>query len=114
MRLVLRGKELIVAQGHMQDGLLLRYTRTADPTQLWTEQTIAPGLHYPHALASGAPGIVVGENNGPGSRLWVVREDARMDLIGTTNGLHTAFVIGGRVLTVGATGLTWWETQRRK
>ena len=114
MRLVLFGRELIAAQGHMAEGLLLRYTPTADPTQLWTEQVIASGLHYPHALASGGIGIVVGENNGPGSRLWIARDRVHLNQIGITNGAHTAFVIGGRILTVGAAGLSWWDVQRRK
>ncbi len=67
MRLVLRGRELFAAQGHLDDGSLFKYTPGEDPRQLWREETLATGLHQPHAMAGGMGGIVLGENAGPWS-----------------------------------------------
>lgn len=113
MSLALRRGEVYAAQGHMREGRLLRYTRPADATQLWTEQTVAR-LAYPHALASAGNEIVVGENNGPGSRLFISVDGDHLVQIGTTQGTHTAFVLGGRILTVGASAVSWWNIQRRR
>jgi hypothetical protein len=110
MTLTLCGKQLYAAQGHMRDGTLFRYTPTADPTQLWTEQGIASGLRFPHGLTSDASiGIAVGENGGPGSRLFLARDGEHLAPLGTTDGVHTLVIVGGRILTVGAESITWWD-----
>lgn len=116
MCLVLRGKDLIAAQGHMKAGSVFRYSPPADVRQLWTERVLAPDLHFPHALASCGAGIVAGENNGAGSRLLFIRDDGTFEQLGITNGTFAAFVVNGRILTVGAGGILWWNPpgQRRR
>ena len=116
MTLALRGKDLIAAQGHMEEGSVFRYTAGPDPTQLWTERVLASGLRFPHALASGEAGIVVGENSGSGSRLLLFRDGKEPELLGTTDGIHSAFIVNGRILTVGSGEILWWDLpgQRRK
>lgn len=114
MRLVLRGRELFAAQGHLEDGSLFKYTPGEEPRQLWKEQLLATGLHQPHAMAGGAGGLVIGENNGPGSRLFEVRDGEHLEQIAVTAGVHTAFIAGGRILTVGANEIRWWNPQRRR
>jgi hypothetical protein len=111
LTLALRGRELYAAQGHMSEGLVLRYSPGTDPKQLWTEKTLAT-LRYPHALASAQNEIVVGENNGPGSRLFITVSGDHLIQIGTTDGIHSAFVTGNRILTVGARTVTWWDIPR--
>lgn len=113
MSLALRGAELYAAQGHMREGLVLRYRRPSDPTQIWTEQAVAT-LAYPHALATAGNEIVIGENNGTGSRLFITMGGDHLVLLGTTDGVHSAFFIGSRILTVGGKAVTWWELQRRR
>jgi hypothetical protein len=116
MRIVSFQGALFETQAHAARGSLFRYTRPADPTQRWTEQAVAAGLHYPHALASSAAGLVLGENRGPGSRLFFSRDGTRLQQIGTTDGVHSAFFAGNRILTVGAQAIQWWPVpaQRRK
>ncbi len=114
MSLALSGRKLFAAQGHMREGKLLLYTPSPDVTQLWKEQTIAT-LAYPHALTTAASGeIVVGENNGPGSRLFITLGGDHLLLIGTTDGVHTVFAAGSRILAVGAKTVSWWDRQRLK
>jgi hypothetical protein len=114
MTLTAIGRRLFAAQGHMKPGNLLSYTPGPDPAKLWTEQVIAADLRFPHALAGGGFGLVVGENDGPGSRLFVRRDDGdKLEQIGTTNGIHSAFVIGDRVLTVGRGSIDWWTVARQ-
>jgi hypothetical protein len=113
MTLALSGKQLYAAQGHMRDGTLFRYTPGADPTQLWTEQALANGLRFPHALACDTI-LGIGENDGPGSRLFGAGFREHLELLGTTDGVHTLFIVSGRILAVSANAITWWEIQRRK
>ncbi len=109
MRLVLQRNQVLAAQGHTSDGLLLRYTPPSDPTQLWKEEVVASGLHFAHALVLSPFGIVAGENSGAGSRLMLLRDDGRLEQIGITNGIHTAFAIGDRILTVGSESVRWFN-----
>ncbi len=114
MSLALRGRILFAAQGHMREGGVFRYAPPADPTQLWSETVVAAGLHFPHALVSAPSGVFVGENNGAGSRLFLAGDSGKLEQIGITPGIHTAFAIGNRVLAVGAETIDWWTVQRRK
>jgi hypothetical protein len=116
MRIVLFRGGLFEAQGHASQGSLFRYTRLADPTLRWQERIVAGGLHYPHALASSAAVLVLGENHGPGSRLFFSADGTRLGEIGTTAGVHSAFFAGKRILTVGTHDIQWWPVpvQRRR
>lgn len=116
MTLALQGRELIAAQGHMEEGSVFRYTPPANPTELWAEQVVASGLHFPHALACVTAGIVVGENNGPGSRLLLFRDGKPPERLGTPGSTCAAFLVNGRILTVGGSRILWWDLplQRRK
>ena len=69
MRFALDKTDLIVSQGELDEGQLLRYRKPADPTQLWDEQLLAT-LRRPHALVNRGGAILAGENSGAGSRLW--------------------------------------------
>ncbi len=117
MRLAFYGRTLIAAQSHMEEGMLLRYLPPPDPTQLWNEELVVSGLRFPHGLAVSPFGITVGENNGPGSRLLLVRPTGHVEEIETTEGIHTAFALGSRILTVGSDYIRWFsvaDTRRRR
>ncbi len=114
MTLALRGSKLYAAQGHMNPGMLFEYTRPADPQQLWTERVLASGLHFPHALAVTGDRVLVGENNGPGSRVLSIEDEGVPRTIGTTTGVHTAIVDGETLITVGAQWILRWQLQRRR
>jgi len=116
MRMALDGDDAIVAQGHREEGRLSRFTPPADPTQLWNELRMGENLklRFPHALAASGGDVVVGENAGPGSRLFLFRGRAAPVQLTTTNGTHTAFIVDGRVLAVGADGPAWYDLQPRR
>lgn len=114
MRLVWNGRRLYAAQGHLRDGLLLRYMPGPDRTQLWTEEVLQSDLHFPHAAALTPTGVLVAENNGQGSRVFLVAEDGRVEQAGVTGGIHTAVSAGDRILLAGDSSITWWRVQRRK
>lgn len=90
-RLEWDGHALTAAQGELYEGGVFRFTRPADPTQLWPEDKLG-FYHYPHALAD----TLWSENNGPGSRFF---RDGR--LAGTTDGVHTALRWRGGYVLVG-------------
>lgn len=110
MRFALIGRDLIVAQGHMMDARLSRFTAPADVHQIWNEQRLSDDLHLrrPHALAAEGEDFVVGENDGPDSRLIYFRSGRTPEVIGRTKGVHTAFLLRDRVLTIGAGEIEWW------
>ncbi|MGI8746439.1 MAG: hypothetical protein ACR2NN_28445 [Bryobacteraceae bacterium] len=85
LRMTLERKDLIVAQGELADGLVSRLRKPNDPKQLWIEEKIG-AFHYPRALAAGAPGILIGEDNGPHSRIFLNGKT-----VGETEGLRAAF-----------------------
>jgi hypothetical protein len=110
LRFAWLGADLVAAQGHMAEARLARFSPPADITQLWNEERLAEELRlrYPHAVASdGESLLVVGENAGRGSRLFVFRGRARPELIATTGGTHSAFIVEGGALTVGANAVEW-------
>lgn len=115
MSLALYGDELYAAQGHMNPGSVFRYRPRRDRTQLWDEQEAGRGLRYPHAIATGAFGVLVAENDGAGSGVFVTVDGERLESIGRTEGAHSAFVLGsGRVALIGARSITLWNVQRRR
>ena len=105
-RLALLGTDLIAAQGHMPAGFVYRYSPGADRTQQWAETRVAE-LRYPHAVAATPAGVVIGENAGAGSRVFLLKNDGTFDQIATTDGVHTALVQGNRVALVGAEHIIW-------
>ncbi len=105
-RLAWLGADLIAAQGHMAAGIVYRYSPPADRTQQWIETRVAE-LHFPHAVATTPAGVVIGENAGPGSRVFLLRTDGTMERIATTDGVHTALSDGDRVALVGAERVRW-------
>ncbi len=110
-RLAWLGTDLIAAEGHMAVGVVYRYSPPADRTQQWTETHVAD-LRYPHAVLSTGEGVVIGENGGPGSRVFLLAKDGRLRQIGTTAGVHTALQAGGRIALVGSGGITWMTSPR--
>jgi hypothetical protein len=110
-RLAWLGGDLIAAQGHLAEGAVYRYSPPADRTQQWVERHVAD-LRYPHAVVSTPAGVIIGENNGPGSRVFLLSVNGELQQIGTTEGVHTAFAVEDRVALVGASGITWMPSAR--
>lgn len=110
-RLAWLGRDLIAAQGHMPAGAVYRYSAGADPTQQWTETRVAE-LHYPHAVAATPAGVVIGENAGPGSRVFLLRNDGTLEQIATTDGVHTTLLLADRAALVGAERITWISVRK--
>jgi len=94
LRLVLENGDLLVAQGELPEGRVARFRKPADPKQLWTEELIGR-YHYPRAFT----GVLIGEDNGPHSRLSV-----HGNLVGETNGVHIAFPYRTGFILVGKDG----------
>lgn len=114
MRIMRRGTDLIVAQGHKDDARLSVFSPPGDITQLWNDHRIGERLHLrkPHALALAGTDLIVGENDGQGSRLFVFRRLSYPEQIGSTAGVHSAFVLGDCLLTVGSEEIRWWFITR--
>jgi hypothetical protein len=85
LRLALEGENLIVAQAELPDGLVTRLRKPDDPRKLWTEERLGE-YHYPRALAALPSGVLVGEDNGPHSRLFLNGKQ-----VGETSGLRAVF-----------------------
>ncbi|MCW5977564.1 MAG: VCBS repeat-containing protein [Bryobacteraceae bacterium] len=96
--------DLVSVQTDMEDARLAWFAKPANPEGLWTERRLegALRLRYPRALAAGnldgdrRPDIVVGEANGAGSRLILLRNEGggrfSPSVIGTTAGLLNAWI----------------------
>jgi hypothetical protein len=95
LRLALERGDLIVAQGELPNGLVSRLRKPEDPTKLWIEAQLGT-FHYPRALASGVPGLLIGEDNGPHSRMFLNGK-----LVGETEGLRAAFAYKRGFVLVG-------------
>jgi len=95
LRLALVGRDLYVAQGELPDGLVSRFRKPADPKQLWIEERLGE-FHYPRAFT----GRLIGEDNGPQSRLFVDGKPA-----GETSGVHTAFPYRDGFVLIGRDGV---------
>jgi hypothetical protein len=75
------GNALVVAQGELRDGRVLLFRKPGNPREQWPAVRLgeALGLRFPHALVvadvdgDGDRDIVVGENNGGASRLFLLR-----------------------------------------
>jgi hypothetical protein len=112
MRFAVQGRELWAAQGHMKSGNLLRYRPEGDPTQLWEETVIAQGLRYPHAIVAGPFGLVVAENDGPGSGVFVAAESGALKRIATSDGLHSMLAMDGQLVGIGPHAIVWFTGKR--
>ena len=102
-RMLADGGDLIVAQGEMATGRVIRFRKPADPKQLWAEIPLAE-LHYPHALARVGGKIWVAENNGPGSRLLRLPGGMSSRL---EDGVHTLIPYRGGALAIGRNGIVY-------
>ena len=106
-RLILTPDGLIAAQGDLDENPHISlFTSVADRTQEWNERPLADGLQIkrPKAAAFDGRFLLIGENAGEGSRLFLFDRDAdwRATEISRTGGLHSAFALGpGRFLAVG-------------
>ena len=87
--------DLLVAQGELANGRVSRFRKPPDPKQLWIEEPLGE-FHFPRALT----GTLIGENNGPRSRLFLNGK-----LAGHTNGIHTAFRYRDRFILIGPAGV---------
>jgi len=95
LRLQLVNGDLMVAQGELANGRVARFRKPADPKQLWAEELLGE-FHYPRALA----GKLIGEDNGPRSRLFLNGKVAA-----ETNGIHSAFRYRRGYVLVGRNGV---------
>lgn len=105
MSLALRDRDLYAAQGHMKNGNVFLYHASADRTQLWDESIVIPSLRYPHAILSGSFGVLVGENDGPGSGLFVVNQ-GKARRAASTDGVHSLLLWNSEVIAVGPRAIT--------
>jgi hypothetical protein len=96
LRLALVGGDLLVAQGELPNGRVARVHKPRDPKQLWSEELVGE-FHFPRALA----GSLIGEDNGPHSRLFLNGK-----LEDETNGIHTAFRYRNGYVLVGRDGVS--------
>jgi hypothetical protein len=112
--LALRGRDLYAAQGHMGGGAVFRYRPPAEVAEIWDEDVIHRDLRFPHAVAAGVFGVVVAENDGPGSRVFLSADGEKLEEIGVNEGAHSAFDLGGRLLLVGARFIEIWNAQPRR
>ena len=78
----------------MENGRVARFTKPENPREQWNAVS-AHTLRYPHALASSGEGLLVGENSGKGSRLFVDDRE-----IGGTDGLIAAYSYGREFILV--------------
>ena len=103
------GGDLIASQGHVAvDARLARFSPSTDRTQVWNELRLGEELHLrsPHALAALGDRLVVGEDSGPGSRLYLWPDTAAPpQLLGTTTGVLAAFLFEEEVIAVSRNGL---------
>jgi hypothetical protein len=97
LRLALVDGDLLVAQGELPNGRMARLHKPRDPKLLWTEELLGE-FHYPRALA----GSLIGEDNGPRSRLFLNGK-----LEGVTNGIHTAFPYRDGFVLIGRDGVVY-------
>ena len=102
-RMLLDGPDLIVSQGEMEHGRVVRFKKPADPKQLWNEVPLAE-LHFPHALARVRGKLWVAENNGPSSRL-VRLPGGRSTRLG--HGVNTLIPYRNGALAIGADEVTY-------
>ncbi|MCP5115613.1 MAG: hypothetical protein GY953_32710, partial [bacterium] len=96
--------DLLAAQADMAEARLALFTRPGDATQIWPQRRLEGmlGLRYPSAVAAGdldadsTADLVVGENNGPRSRLLLFcqQESGRFSpsMVAYTPGLLKAWI----------------------
>jgi hypothetical protein len=109
------GDQLFVAQGHMAPARVAVFRKPEDPRQLWKESEIAGDFFNVHAVTRVSGRFVFGENNGPASRIFELRDGAARAL---ANGLPSLrlFAAPGGLLSVGPHEIVEWTfgDQRRK
>lgn len=121
-----RFPDLIVSQAELDEARLAWFSRPQDPTGLWNEHRLEGtlSLRHPQALAAGdldddgRPEIIVGELNGPGSRLILLKNEGGRfspSLLATTSGLFRVWItdVDGDsapdILAAGPRSITWWR-----
>jgi hypothetical protein len=109
----LRAGAMVGAQGHVSTGLVARFDKPADPTQLWTEHILAR-LTRPHGLAIWNGSIVVGEDNGRDSRIYLFDSKGKRSEIGRGHDVLTILPVDQTALiTIGRNAVVRWTQPRR-
>ena len=101
--------DLVVAQGHLADGKVIRYEKNTNIREQWIEHPIGAELNlkFPHGLVSLGEGrFVVSENNGVDSRVILFTPQGHR-VIGKGAPAHTLFVVQGKILAVGPDQIRW-------
>ncbi len=112
---------LIVSQGHIPDARLTWFEKPDDPKRLWIGHRLSAGLHLinPHALMVIDGNIIVGEHNGPASRLFVFLKKERgsyqtQQVASGTDALAIWPLGEGKFVSAGADNVTLWRYAFRK
>ena len=124
--------DLLASQSNMAEARLALFQRPGDPTQIWPQRRLEGmlGLRYPSALAIGDldddthPDLIVGENNGPRSRLMLFYKQPDggflPSVVAHTPGLLKAWITDVDadgdldILGVGPAFVGCWRNQLRK
>ena len=116
---------LVAAQGEMEDAKVVLFRKPANPREQWPSTPLADGLKlaYPHGLlasdldADGRVDLVLGENRGAVSRLFVLwnaggdRFDER--LLATGWPALAIFRLGTEIVVVGPQRIGVWKLPER-
>jgi hypothetical protein len=109
----LLGNELLVSQGHMPDARVTLFTRPDDPRQMWKESQLPGKFHHVHAITTWGGTWLFGENNGPSSRIFVLKDRSPVKI---ADGIENLNILPARdgIISAGPHQLVLWRYERRK
>jgi hypothetical protein len=103
---------LWIFQSHVENARAMLFERPPDPKQLWKETRYGEDMQLSrlHAIARVGSDVIVGEHNGPKSRLLFFRSGAKPRVVLTGVDVLQIFVLNhGEYLLAGPRGVTRWR-----